>query len=330
MTGVHALVSCPVHTGLLLGLLHLLTVNCNPASQARSDEDAWLAVINSGSTQPQEPVPRQDTELYQFEQPEGLGGQQPAGRVEQQASERAAQQPIDIVPYGRAPQQQLIREQEQQPIERFAQEPVSHQPVAHQPVAHQPVAQQPQPQREPQPQQFQPQAPTQQHAPVPQHRVPPQQQRRPPPQQRAPVQRQRLPGGVPHRPVRPGPPRPGQGPRPGFPGNRRKPTKPGLIGGAIGAVGGLVKDAQCAASNFITEEKMKDKDFIEFQLNCALERGPCDDIGNKIKILAPEVLAGRCPPPCTECTRKQIRRVMTELSQKFPRKFQEMMGKLRG
>jgi len=91
-----------------------------------------------------------------------------------------------------------------------------------------------------------------------------------------------------------------------------------------------VKGAQCAASNFITDEKMKDEKFIEFQLNCALERGPCDDIGNKIKILAPEVLAGRCPPPCTECTRKQIRRVMTELSQKFPREFQEMMGKLRG
>merc|ERR1719489_594758 len=259
-------------SGLLLVLLHLLTVNCSPAGQARSDEDAWLAVINSGSTQAQEPDPqaRQDTELYQFEQPEGLGGQQPVGRVEQQASERAAQQPIDIVPqtYGIVPQQQ---------------------------------------------------------------------QRRPPPQQRAPVQRlppqQRLPQNSPIRPGRPGPPRPGQG-RPGFPGNRRKPTKPGLIGGAIGAVGGaiggVVKGAQCAASNFITDEKMKDEKFIEFQLNCALERGPCDDIGNKIKILAPEVLAGRCPPPCTECTRKQIRRVMTELSQKFPREFQEMMGKLRG
>jgi len=314
MKGLHC------SSGLLLVLLHLLTVNCSPAGQARSDEDAWLAVINSGSTQAQEPDPqaRQDTELYQFEQPEGLGGQQPAGRVEQQASERAAQQPIDIVPqpYGIVPQQQ-----EQQPLERFAQQPVDQQ--------------QPQPQQ--QPQQFQPQVPQQQRVPIPQQRVPPQQQRRPPPQQRAPVQRlppqQRLPQNSPIRPGRPGPPRPGQG-RPGFPGNRRKPTKPGLIGGAIGAVGGaiggVVKGAQCAASNFITDEKMKDDKFIEFQLNCALERGPCDDIGNKIKILAPEVLAGRCPPPCTECTRKQIRRVMTELSQKFPGQFQEMMGKLRG
>merc|ERR1712115_115020 len=301
-------------------LLVLLTVNCSPAGQARSDEDAWLAVINSGgSTQAQEPDPQasQDTELYQFEKPEGLGGQQPAGRVEQQASERAAQQPIDIVPqpYGIVPQQQ-----EQQPLERFAQQPVAQQVPQQQ-----------------QPQQFQPQVSQQQRVPVPQQRVPPQQQRRPPPQQRAPVQRlppqQRLPQNAPIRPGRPGPPRPGQG-RPGFPGNRRKPTKPGLISGAIGAIGdgigGAVKGAQCAASNFITDEKLKDEKFIRFQMDCALDLVQCDDIGKKIKILAPEVLAGRCPPPCNECTRKQIRKVMTELSQRYPGRFQEMIGKLRG
>merc|ERR1712117_287968 len=300
--------SCCVSTGLfvvLFPILTILTVNCSPAGQARSDEDAWLAVINSGSSQPQEPEydydpqARQDTELYQFEQTEGLGGQQqqPAGRVEQQASERAAQQPIDIVPqpYGVVQQQQ--------------------------------------------PQQFQPQVPQQQRVPVQQPRVPQQQPRIPPPQQRAPQQSlpsrrpgpprpgQRLPPG------RGGPPRPGQG-RPGFPGNRRKPTKPGIISGAIGAIGdgigGVVKGAQCAASNFITDEKLKDEKFIRFQMDCALDLVQCDDIGKKIKILAPEVLAGRCPPPCNECTRKQIRKVMTELSQRYPGRFQEMIGKLRG
>merc|ERR1712128_240404 len=318
MKGMYAKLSCcPVSTGLLLVLVHLVTVNCSPAAQARSDEDAWLAVINSGSGQALESAPqaRQDTELYQFEQPESLGVQQPAGRVVQQASERAAQQPIDIVPqpYDRVPQQQLIREQEQQPIERFAQQPV--------------VQQQ---------QQFQPQAPPPQRAPAPQQRVPQQQQRLPPPpQQRETAQQQRLPQQNPVRPVRPGrpgPPRAGQKqrPRPGFPGNRRKPSKPGLIGGAIGAIGGVVKGAQCAATNFITDEKMKDTEFIQFQLNCAMGRGPCDEIGDKIKILAPEVLAGRCPYPCDECTKKQIRRVMTELSQKFPGEFREMMTRLRG
>merc|ERR1711881_515690 len=144
--------SCCVSTSLfvvLFPILTILTVNCSPAGQARSDEDAWLAVINSGLSQPQEPEydydpqARQDTELYQFEQTEGLGGQQqqPAGRVEQQASERAAQQPIDIVPqsYGVVQQQQ-----EQQPVDRFAQQPAPQQ----------------------QPQQFQPQVPQQQRVPV--------------------------------------------------------------------------------------------------------------------------------------------------------------------
>merc|ERR1711881_74545 len=277
--------SCCVSTGLfvvLFPILTILTVNCSPAGQARSDEDAWLAVINSGSSQPQEPEydydpqARQDTELYQFEQTEGLGGQQ--------------------------------QQHAQQPVDRFAQQPVPQQ----------------------QPQQFQPQVPQQQRVPVQQPRVPQQQPRIPPPQQRAPQQRlpsrrpgpprpgQRLPPG------RGGPPRPGQG-RPGFPGNRRKPTKPGLISGAIGAIGdgigGVVKGAQCAASNFITDEKLKDEKFIRFQMDCALDLVQCDDIGKKIKILAPEVLAGRCPPPCNECTRKQIRKVMTELSQRYPGRF---------
>ena len=45
-------------------------------------------------------------------------------------------------------------------------------------------------------------------------------------------------------------------------------------------------------------------------------------------VLAPEVLAGRCPRPCNECTKTQIKRVMAELSQRFPRRFQEMMRQL--
>ena len=45
-------------------------------------------------------------------------------------------------------------------------------------------------------------------------------------------------------------------------------------------------------------------------------------------VLAPEVLAGRCPPPCNRCTREQIQKVMSQLSQRFPREFQEMMANL--
>lgn len=112
------------------------------------------------------------------------------------------------------------------------------------------------------------------------------------------------------------------------------PPKKGLIesiGSTIGdAVKGISDGASCAATNVITDESLKNEEFIKFQLNCAMGRGQCDEIGKKIKILAPEVLAGRCPHPCDECTKKQIRKVMTELSQRFPREFQEMMTRLRG
>jgi len=306
-------------TGLLL-LVHILTVNCSPASspQARS-EDAWLAVINGGTgaqAQPDALQARQaqDTEQYQFEQPVGLGvrqpiervAQQPIDRVSQQPIDRISQQPIDTVPqpYDRVPQQQTGREA-QQPVERVAQQPVVQQ-------------------------QFQAQLPEQI---VPQQSVPQPQQpvvREPVRPGQLPRQPQRPPPRQPQRPRRPGQvPRPGQRPRPGF-GNNRKKKPTGIVGSITGAIDGVVKGATCAATNLITDEKMKDESFIRFQLNCAMGRGPCDEIGNKIKILAPEVLAGRCPPPCDECTQKQIRRVMAELSQRFPTEFQQMMRKIRG
>ena len=47
-----------------------------------------------------------------------------------------------------------------------------------------------------------------------------------------------------------------------------------------------------------------------------------------IAVLAPEVLAGRCPAPCNPCIKDQIRKVMSQLSQKYPREFQQMMASL--
>jgi len=286
----------------LLLLVHLLTVNCSPAPAplARS-EDAWLAVINGGTAPQARPDPlqvRQDTEQYQFEQTGGLGEHHPV--------ERVAEQALDVQQvYDRVPQQQNRREHIQT-VERLAQQP--------------PLQQQLQPQLPPrvvQQQSAQPQTPV--------GREPVRQFQRQPQRSRKPVQPPRL-GHAP----RPGQvQRPGQVPRPGFGKNRKKkPT--GIIGHIGSAVHGVVEHATCATANLITDEKMKDEKFIRFQLDCALGRGPCDVIGNKIKILAPEVLAGRCPPPCDECTQKQIRRVMTELSQRFPREFQEMMIKIRG
>jgi len=93
--------------------------------------------------------------------------------------------------------------------------------------------------------------------------------------------------------------------------------------GVSGVVGGVT----CTGANVLTEAKLRDDNFIKFQLDCAREVGPCDEIGEKIKILAPEVLAGRCPRPCNQCTQNMIRRVMTQLSQKYPKEFNEMINK---
>merc|ERR1712203_540080 len=146
----------------------------------------------------------------------------------------------------------------------------------------------------------------------------------PPPQQ----QQQQQPGaGV--RPFQGGPPPPPlrRGPPPPRPPPAKKDD--GILGSISKGIGNILNPVSCAATNVITDNQLKDEKFIRSQMNCAKGTGPCDQIGKQIKILAPEVLAGRCPHPCNECIKKQIRKVMAELSQRYPREFQEMMGQLR-
>jgi hypothetical protein len=126
----------------------------------------------------------------------------------------------------------------------------------------------------------------------------------------------------PQQPVSALPPRPLGGPlapraRP-QPRRRPKPrpSRPILPG---------FQDTLCVGSDFITNRKLKDEKYMRQQLDCALERGPCDDTGKMIKRLAPDVLKGHCPSPCTMCTRRQIKRVMAEVQKKFPREFSEML-----
>merc|ERR1712181_58765 len=114
-------------------------------------------------------------------------------------------------------------------------------------------------------------------------------------------------------PRRPGPQRFPQGPprrRPTRRPGRRTTTSRGILAGAVdaisSAVGGVGDRLTCTGTNILTEAKLRDEAFIKFQLDCAMNVGPCDEIGEKIKILAPEVLAGRCPRPCNECTKTQI------------------------
>ena len=121
--------------------------------------------------------------------------------------------------------------------------------------------------------QSQPQAPVQ---PIPPR--PPQFQQQPQrPLQRPPPRRpgpQRFPQGPPRRrPTR----------RPG----RRTTTSRGILAGAVdavsSAVGGVGDRLSCTGTNILTEAKLRDEAFIKFQLDCAMNVGPCDEIGEKIK-----------------------------------------------
>ena len=111
---------------------------------------------------------------------------------------------------------------------------------------------------------------------------PPRPQQFQPPQPQRPLQRPP--------PRRPGPQRFPQGPprrRPTRRPGRRTTTSRGILAGAVdavsSAVGGVGDRLTCTGTNILTEAKLRDEAFIKFQLDCAMNVGPCDEIGEKIK-----------------------------------------------
>ena len=42
-------------------------------------------------------------------------------------------------------------------------------------------------------------------------------------------------------------------------------------------------EVSCAAQSLYAEDKLQDPAFINYQLQCLLDRGECDDIGNLVK-----------------------------------------------
>jgi len=114
-----------------------------------------------------------------------------------------------------------------------------------------------------------------------------------------------------------------------LPGRRPQPPLPkkGLIQGLTDTISGAVGDVGCAAQNLYADDKLQDPAFINYQLNCLLDRGECDDIGNLVKRMAPDIIRGGCPPPCDQCKKKQIQKVMATFSAKYPKQFQLMLQK---
>ena len=118
-------------------------------------------------------------------------------------------------------------------------------------------------------------------------------------------------------PVAAQPPAPRARPQPRRPGRKRPQRRPGLSSG--------LENIACLGSDLGVNHKLKDGKYIKQQLDCVLDKGPCDDKGRMIKRLAPDVLKGHCPHPCNMCTRRQIKRVMAEVQRRFPSQFSEML-----
>lgn len=123
-------------------------------------------------------------------------------------------------------------------------------------------------------------------------------------------QQQQQPALPPRRPV-PRQPRSGRRPRP-------RPGRP------------LIPESLlCKGSDVTVDIKLKDKRYVQKQLDCVLNKGPCDKTGLMIKRLAPDVMRGLCPKPCNVCTERQIKRMMATVSRNYPQEWSEMLRSFR-
>lgn len=74
---------------------------------------------------------------------------------------------------------------------------------------------------------------------------------------------------------------------------------------------------------------LRDRLFMRRQLNCLLSEGNCDNIGRDLKRIAPELLRGQCPG-CNQKQVDQARKVMTFVSQNYPREWRRLLGAYAG
>lgn len=169
------------------------------------------------------------------------------------------------------------------------------------------------------------------------------QQQYPPPRRNVPQTRRGPPPALrnaPHPGATPIRPRPGPNNRlsPGGasqPGSRRRPRprpRPGNNGGILSGIGQGIKNIQdgiqCAASDLWADSKLQDPKFVDAQMKCLLNEGPCDETGKLVKRLAPDILAKRCPPPCTPCIMKKIRGMMAKVQRENPQLWSKMIQQI--
>ena len=76
--------------------------------------------------------------------------------------------------------------------------------------------------------------------------------------------------------------------------------------------------------------KLNNKQWMGQQIQCLLDRGPCDNNGLTAKRYgAAGALTGHCPSPCDKCTRQMIGQVVYKLQSDYPAQYFLIQNKLR-
>jgi hypothetical protein len=74
--------------------------------------------------------------------------------------------------------------------------------------------------------------------------------------------------------------------------------------------------------------KLNDRIWMYSQINCILDKGPCDEVGKTAKRIGADALTGHCPRPCDKCTKKAMRQVIGKLQNEYPAAWFEIQKKL--
>jgi len=86
---------------------------------------------------------------------------------------------------------------------------------------------------------------------------------------------------------------------------------------------GNIRAKRSVLQNFAMERALKDKGFVRSLINCVLDKGPCDGHGRQLRLMAPEIVRGRCPG-CSKKVHGQIRRVISHVQRNFPQEWSEV------
>ena len=115
---------------------------------------------------------------------------------------------------------------------------------------------------------------------------PPANWRRPPPPQQAgqPYPEGAFPRNVPEEELPQEPAAPRQSPFEGPPRPRPRPENNGGILGGIGStLSNLAGNIKCGAEDIAADARLQDEAFMQKQLDCVLDKGPCDELGANVK-----------------------------------------------